>query len=90
MKDLLAAGDRDKADGKVHSVGHLLEDMEGLVAKAKLPAEREAAVKQAIGEIFTAFDALDTALHGAADAKVDFAPHAEAIEKALAVIGEGT
>lgn len=90
VKDALAAGDREKADGPVHEVGHLLEDIEGLVAKAKLPADREAAVKQAFDEIFTAFDALDTAIHGDADKPVEFAPHAEAIEKALGVIGEGT
>jgi hypothetical protein len=90
VKEALAAGDRDKADGPVHAVGHLLEDMEGLVAKAKLPAEREAAVKTALGEIFAAFDALDTAIHGDADKPVEFAPHAEAIEKAIGVLGEGT
>ena len=90
VREALAAGDREKADGPVHAVGHLLEDMEGLVAKAKLPAEREAAVKQAVEEIFQAFDALDTAIHGDAKEAIDFAPHEEKIGKALGVIGDGT
>ncbi|MFZ4734073.1 MAG: hypothetical protein ACOYK7_16165 [Pirellulales bacterium] len=90
VREALAAGDREKADGPVHAVGHLLEDMEGLVAKAKLPAERETAVKQAVEEIFQAFDALDTAIHGDAKEAIDFAPHEEKIGKALGVIGDGT
>jgi len=89
VRGALASGDREKADGPVHEVGHLLGDMEGLVAKAKLPAERETAVKQAIEEIFQAFDTLDTALHGDADKPIDFAPLDEKIGKALGVLGDG-
>lgn len=89
VREALASGDREKADGPVHEVGHLLEDIEGLVAKAKLPAEREAAVKQALGEIFQAFDTLDTAIHGDADKPIEFAPLDEKIGKALGVLGDG-
>jgi hypothetical protein len=60
------------------------------VTKAKLPAERETAVKQALGEIFQAFDTLDTAIHGDADKPIEFAPLDEKIGKALGVLGEGT
>lgn len=90
VRTALAAGDKDKADGPVHAVGHLLEDMQGLVAKAKLPAEREAAVKQALEQIFGAFDTLDTAIHADGKEAVEFAPVEETITKALGVLGEGT
>jgi hypothetical protein len=90
VREALSSGDREKADGPVHEVGHLLEDIEGLVTKAKLPAERETAVKQALGEIFQAFDTLDTAIHGDADKPIEFAPLDEKIGKALGVLGEGT
>lgn len=90
VRTALAAGDKDKADGPVHAVGHLLEDMQGLVGKAKLPAEREAAVKQALEQIFDAFDTLDTAIHGDGKEAVEFAPVEETITKALGVLGDGT
>lgn len=76
----------DDADGHVHMVGHLLEDMHRLVAAGKLPAEAEAAAKKALDEVFTCFDALDTALHSS-DEKVrqavDYLEHEPTIAAAI-------
>lgn len=73
VKSALAAGEHEKADDRVHMVGHLLEDLEGLLAKAKPAAEAEAAAKKALEEIFSCFDTLDAAVHEGPEAikKVD-------------------
>ena len=42
VKAHLATGDHEKADGPVHMVGHLLEDLGELVAKEKPAVEAEA------------------------------------------------
>ena len=91
VKAHLAAGDHEKADGPVHMVGHLLEELGELVAKEKPAAEAEA--KQALEAIFESFDKLDTVIHGAdeeARKKLDYAEHAPAIEAALAKLEELT
>jgi inorganic pyrophosphatase len=62
VKGALKAGDRDEADEKVHAVGHLLEDFEGLLAKETAGVQE--AGKKATAEVFECFDALDTAFHG--------------------------
>jgi hypothetical protein len=73
VKSALAAGEHEKADDRVHMVGHLLEDLEGLLAKATPAAEAEAAGKKALEEIFACFDTLDAAVHEGPEAikKVD-------------------
>jgi len=85
VKTHLAAGLHDKADGAVHMVGHLLEDIGELVSKEKPAAAAEA--KQALDAVFDCFDRFDTALHAAdeeARRKLDYAEHAPAIEAAVA------
>ncbi|MFM7136857.1 MAG: hypothetical protein ACKO1M_07280 [Planctomycetota bacterium] len=71
VKDIaakLAAGSQEAADEAIHSVGHLLEDLQGLMEKQKdLPGEAQAAGKQALDELFECFDKLDTAMHAKAD-----------------------
>jgi len=62
VKESLKAGDREKADDKVHDVGHLLEDFEGLLSKEE--ASLQDAGKQATQVVFECFDTLDAALHG--------------------------
>ena len=62
VQDSLAKGKRDAADDTVHAAGHVLEDLEGLVAAAK--AESRESAGAAVAEIFACFDTLDTALHG--------------------------
>jgi hypothetical protein len=91
VKAHLAAGDHEKADGPVHMVGHLLEELGELVAKEKPAADAEA--KQALEAIFESFDKLDTVIHGAdeeARKKLDYAEHAPAIEAALAKLKDLT
>jgi len=83
VKGALKAGDRDKADEKVHAVGHLLEDFEGLLAKEK--AEAQEAGKNATQDVFDCFDKLDEAFHGDEDAlkKLDLDALGERLEAAI-------
>jgi len=83
VKESMKAGDRDKADEKVHAVGHLLEDFEGLLAKEK--AEAQEAGKKATQEVFDCFDKLDEAFHGDEDdlKKLDLNALGERLEAAI-------
>ena len=83
VKGALKAGDREAADEKVHAVGHLLEDFEGLLAKEK--AEAQEAGKKATQEVFECFDKLDEAFHGDEDdlKKLDLDALGERLEAAI-------
>lgn len=83
VKEALKGGDREKADEKVHAVGHLLEDFEKLLAKEK--AEAQEAGKKATQEVFDCFDKLDEAFHGEEDAlkKLDLDALGERLEAAI-------
>ena len=83
VKAALKADDREKADEKVHAVGHLLEDFEDLLAKEK--AEAQEAGKKATQEVFDCFDKLDEAFHGDEDAlkKLDLDALGERLEAAI-------
>jgi hypothetical protein len=88
----MGKGDRDQADEHVHEVGHLLEDLEGLLAA--VPEDAREGGKKAMEEIFACFDSLDTAFHGAEDdwKKVDLdalSPRLEAAFKTLSGLGAG-
>ena len=67
VKEGMEANVREKADSPVHELGHVLGDVEGLAKEAKLPAEVETAVIAASEALFTAFDKIDVAIHGADD-----------------------
>jgi hypothetical protein len=67
VKEGMEANVREKADSPVHELGHFLGDVEGLAKEAKLPAEVETAVIAASEALFTAFDKIDVAIHGADD-----------------------
>lgn len=62
----LASGATDAADDVVHGVGHIIEDIQGLLPKENLTAEAKAAAAKALDEVFECFDTLDTALHAPA------------------------
>ena len=83
VKAALKADDREKADEKVHAVGHLLEDFEELLAKEK--ADVQEAGKKATQEVFECFDTLDEAFHGDEDAlkKLDLDALGERLEAAI-------
>jgi len=59
----LAAGAADAADDAVHALGHVIEDVQGLLSKENLGAEAKATAAKALDELFECFDTLDTALH---------------------------
>lgn len=63
VKDHLAAGATDAADAAVHALGHLIEDVQGMLSKEKLGGEAKVTASKALDELFECFDALDTALH---------------------------
>ena len=88
VKGALKAGDREKADDKVHAVGHLLEDFEGLLAKEK--AEAQEAGKKATDEVFDCFDKLDEAFHGDEDdlKKLDLDALGQRLEAAIKTLKE--
>ena len=83
VKAALKADDREKADEKVHAVGHLLEDFEELLAKEK--AEAQEVGKKATQDVFDCFDKLDEAFHGDEDAlkKLDLDALGERLETAI-------
>lgn len=62
----LAAGAMDAADDVVHGVGHIIEDIHGLLPKENLSADAKAAAAKALDEVFECFDKLDTAFHAPA------------------------
>lgn len=87
VKTHLDAGARDKADKAVHMVGHLVEDIRGLLPKEKLSAEAQAAAGKALDEIFDAFDTVDSALHAAeGKSKPPAEVHASVAEKIAAAL----
>jgi hypothetical protein len=88
----LAAGAKDAADDAVHAVGHLLEDLEGLLEKEQLGADLKEGGRKALAELNACFDKLDEALHAAAgdgDSPADVhASVAERITAAVAALKE--
>lgn len=99
VKEELGKKNLDDADGHVHMVGHLVDDMQRLVGSAKITDDAKAMAKKALDEVFECFDTLDTALHSS-DEKVkeaiDYLEHEpriqaaiEQLKKAAAVVQEG-
>lgn len=90
----LAEGADDAADDAVHAIGHLVDDLRGLLAKQEgLADDAKAAGTQALDEIFTAFNTLDEAIHSdAEDAKAEVRKAhdsvKESIGKAVAALKE--
>lgn len=87
VKDHLAADARDKADDAVHDLGHLLEDVQGLVGTSDLAADAKKAASAALDDLFDCFDKLDTALHaepGKGDSPAEV--HASLAERVEAAI----
>jgi hypothetical protein len=86
IRTALQGGKFDEADDMVHEIGHLLEDLPELLAKAKPPADVAEGAKKAIDEIFACFEAIDIALHtGEEEAKkLDLDGLSSRIEAAMA------
>lgn len=87
VKAALAGKDLDEADGHVHMVGHLIDDMHSLIGSAALPDEVKTAAKKALDEVFDCFDAMDTVLHSSNEEvrkAIDYVEHEPTIVAALA------
>lgn len=72
IKAALTANDLRKADGPVHAVGHLLEDLGDLANDTGLSVEQQATVKSAQQTLFAAFAGLDETIHGEESGKTWF------------------
>ncbi len=83
VKEGMEANVREKADAPVHELGHFLGDVEGLAKEAKLPADVETAVIAASEALFTAFDKIDIAIHGADDLAKVWGDEAAGIEAGM-------
>ncbi len=64
IKHAFDAKDTRGADGPVHAIGHLLEDVGGLAEQAGLNEEQRTAVHDAVQKLFAAFADVDGKLHG--------------------------
>ncbi len=62
VKEALAAGDLKKADGPVHEIGHILEELPELAAKDTRLATDDT-IKPAIDDLFDCFNDIDLKLH---------------------------
>ena len=83
VKEGMEANVREKADAPVHELGHFLGDVEGLAKEAKLPADVEAGVIAASEALFTVFDKIDIAIHGADDLAKVWGDEAAGIEAGM-------
>jgi hypothetical protein len=61
----MESGATDAADDAVHGLGHLLDDVQGLLKKSSLSEEALGAATKAVDELYECFDELDTAIHAA-------------------------
>ena len=99
VKEELGKKNLDDADGHVHMVGHLVDDMHRLVGASTLSDEARAAAAKALDEIFDCFDKLDSALHSSDEQvrqALDYVEHepriqaaVEQLKKAAAAIPDG-
>ena len=64
VKTHLADGDKEKADGPVHAIGHLMGDLNGLAAKENLDETSRDSIDKASEELMDCFEQIDAALHG--------------------------
>lgn len=84
IKTAFAAGDLGKADGPVHEIGHLLEELLELAAKESLSEADQQQVKQAVDSLMNSFAALDERVHGGDSAGKSYDEVATQIDAALA------
>lgn len=64
IRDAFAKDDTDKAHDPLHEVGHIIEVVQELAEKEKLPEDRLAIVKSSTEELFKAFGDVDKTMHG--------------------------
>jgi hypothetical protein len=59
-----AASDMEAADGPIHEVGHVLEEVVELAQKQGLDADAVAEINAAVEKLFDAFGRVDDKIHG--------------------------
>ena len=64
VKKSFAADELDKADGPVHGIGHLLQELPQLAAKESPSESDRQQVKQAVDMLMESFAAVDERVHG--------------------------
>ncbi len=71
IRESLAKGDMDAADGPVHEIGHVLEDIGPFAKEAGLSEADQTTVDEAVGKLLDAFGVVDKKIHAAETASYD-------------------
>ena len=84
VRAALKDGETGKADSLVHSIGHLIEDLNEKIASADIEQKVKDAATAASEKIFDAYGELDSVLHGAKEEieNLQFSDFGPAITKA--------
>ena len=84
VRQALKGGETGKADGLVHSIGHLIEDLNEKIASADVEQKVKDAATAASEKIFDTYGELDSILHGAKEEieNLKFSDFGPAINKA--------
>ena len=84
VREALNGGETGKADSLVHSIGHLIEDLNEKIASADVEQKVKDAATAASEKIFDAYGELDSVLHGAKEEieNLQFSDFGPAITKA--------
>ena len=84
IKTAFAADDLDTADGPVHGIGHLLEELPQLAAKESPSESDRQQVKQAVDSLMDGFAAVDERIHAGEGAGKSYDEVATEIDEAIA------
>lgn len=82
IEQAFAEGDIDAADGPIHEVGHVLEELVSLAKQQGVDDEALAAIGSAVQQLFDAFGRVDDKIHGGEGA--DYADVKAEIDAAFA------
>jgi len=86
IKASFAAGDLTKADGPVHEVGHLLEELPESAAKESQSEAEQRQVRRAVDALMDSFAAIDERVHGGDTAGKSYEEVAARIDAAFAAL----
>lgn len=84
IRDAFAAGEPKEADGAVHGIGHLLQDLPELAAEQSLAEADQQQVKEAVESLMDSFAAIDERIHVGEEAGKTYDEVATQIDAALA------
>ncbi|MBB76907.1 MAG: hypothetical protein CMJ75_20575 [Planctomycetaceae bacterium] len=83
-QDAFANDDLQEADGPVHAIGHLLEELPQLAGQESPSETVQQQVKEAVDALMVSFGALDGRVHGGGSAGKSYREVAAEIEEAVA------